>query len=294
MFFWRCKNKGTRRSTMRKRATKRIDFIMLWLRRFGIVMGAVVFTLWVGAWFWLSGAVHNAAEWGRTQAIEMSADAGFVVQNILVEGRINTDRDVLAGLVNVQKDDPLFSFSPSEAQALIEKISWVRNVQVERRLPDTIYIGLQERVPIALYQKNSKLSLLDEQGDVITDYGLKHFQNLLLVTGEGAPKNAYDLIQTLNVEDTIFPYIEAASFVSKRRWNLKTRSGIAIKLPAEDLGFALSRLAIFHSENNILDKDLQHIDLRDASRIIVQAVPGKVQEYSINQFKAGYNPGSNI
>lgn len=293
--FLRRKNqRGTRRSNARKRASSRMDFFFLWMRRFGVVIGAIVLTLWIGAWLWLSGSVQSAGEWSRMKTIEMSADAGFTVQNILVEGRENTDPDVLLGIVNIRKDDPIFSFQPAAAKELIERISWVRSVKVERRLPDTIYIEIEERKPMALYQKDKKLYLIDLEGKIITDFGLNRFADLLLVSGAGAQENAYNLIQNLSVEDVLLPYIEAASFISERRWDLKTHAGITVKLPAEDIGFALRRLALLQEDNQLLDKDIEHIDLRDQSRILVQAAPGKVQEYSINQFKAGYSPGDDI
>lgn len=123
---------------------------------------------------------------------------------------------------------------------------------------------------------------------------MSRFKDLLLVSGDGAAENAYTLMINLAVEEALLPFIEAASYMSGRRWDLKTRSGITIKLPAEDIGLALRRLVILQEENDILGKDIQHIDLRDSDRIIVQAVPGKVQEYSINQFKAGYKSGNDI
>ena len=296
MRFWRSKksNRGTRRSTMRKRASSRLDFFFLWMRRFGIALGVIVFTLWVGVWLWLSGSIQSAGDRIKNNAIEMAADSGFTVKNILVEGRVNTDADVLLGIVNLQKGDPLFSFNPVEAGELIGRIAWVKSVKVERRLPDTIYIGLEERKPLALYQRKQKISLIDYDGDVITDYGLNRFKNLLIVTGENAPKNTYELVRILSAESQLMSHIEAASFVSKRRWNLKTKSGITIKLPAEDIGYALKRLAVLQEENQILSKDLQHIDLREPDRIVVQAAPGKVKEYSIKEFKAGYKSGNNI
>lgn len=294
MLFKRKKSKGTRRSTMRKRPQNRLDFAMLWMRRFGVALGIIVLTVWVGAWLWLSGSVHNAADWSKDSVVELAANHGFKVENILVEGRVNTDPNVLLGLINVQKGDPLLAFNAQDAKDLISRITWVDQVRVERRLPDTIYVELKEREPLALYQKNQKLVLIDQNGEGITDFDLQRFQNLLLVTGEGAPENARELLAYLNAEDGVREHTASAIYIGERRWNLRTKSGIEIKLPAEDVGLALRRLAMMEVEKNILDKSLQHIDLREPDRIIIQAVPGKVQEYSIQHFKAGLKAGDNI
>lgn len=279
---------------MRKRPQNRLDFVMLWMRRFGVALGVIVLTIWVGAWLWLSGSVQNAANWSKSSVIELAANHGFEVENILVEGRVNTDPNVLLGLINVRKGDPLLAFNAQDAKDLISRITWVDEVRVERRLPDTIYVELKEREPLALYQKNKKLVLIDQNGEGITDFDLQRFQNLLLVMGEGAPENARELISYLNAEDGVREHTASAIYIGERRWNLRTKSGIEIKLPAEDIGLALSRLALMEEEKNILGKSLQHIDLREPDRIIIQAVPGKVQEYSIQHFKAGLKAGDNI
>lgn len=225
----------------------------------------------------------------------MSADAGFNVQNILVEGRVHTDSDVLLGIVNVQKGDPLFSFDPQNAKELIQRISWVKSVQVERRFPDTVYIGITERVPLALWQKDKKLFLIDEDGAVLTDYGLKRFSDLMMVVGDDAPPKAKTLLDDLRAEPLLAGRIETAERVGERRWNLKTKEGMLIKLPAEDVGLALRRLAIAQEQDDLFGKSLQHIDLRKPDRIIVQSAPGQVQEFNIESFlKAGYSSGNDI
>ena len=289
------KRKGARRNPNYKRPTKRWDFFVLWLRRFGFALGAFVFVVWAGAWLYLSGAIESAADWSRHKTIVISADAGFRVANILVEGRVNTDPDVLLGLVNVQQGDPLFSFNPQSAKELIERVSWVKSVQVERRLPDTIYIALEERTPLALWQNAGKLYLIDGQGAVLTDYGLKRFSGLVMVSGEGSKENAAELLRTLSAEPKIYERIESAQFVANRRWDLKTTEGLHIKLPAEDIGLALRRLAMMEEDKAILGKSLEHIDLRKADRVIVQTAPGKVQELNVDNFlKAAHSGGNDI
>mgnify|MGYP001627742394 CR=1 FL=1 len=289
------KRKGARRNPNYKRPTKRWDFFMLWMRRFGFALGAFIFVVWAGAWLYLSGAINSAADWSYHKTIEMSVDAGFHVDNILVEGRVNTDPDVLLGLVNVQKGDPLFSFYPQSAKELIERISWVKSVQVERRLPDTIYIGLEERAPLALWQSDNKLYLIDAQGAVLTDYGLNRFSGLVMVSGQGSKDNAAELLRILQAEPKILERIESARFIAKRRWNLETGDGVQIKLPAEDVGLALRRLALMEDDKAILGKSLEHIDLRKSDRVIVQTAPGKVQEFSVDNFlKAAHSGGDDI
>lgn len=221
--------------------------------------------------------------------MQVSAASGFAVENILVEGRVYTDTDTLKAITNIQKGDPLFSFHPAEAQDMIEKLSWVRVAHVERRLPDTIYIGLEERKPLALWQREKRVSLIDEEGVVLTDHKLERFKDLMIVVGKQAPEKSPAFLKMLEAEPSIKERAEAASLVSDRRWDVKLESGAVVKFPEENLELALRRLAVTHEEEGILDKNVGVIDVREPDRITVRTKPGAVQEY-----KAGYNPDGNI
>ena len=235
--------------------------------------------LWLGAWIWLSHTPQKIAHWSAVQFQQLAATQGFAVQNILVEGRKNTDPDVLRALLNVERDDPVFAFNPVEAKELIERISWVREAHVERRLPDTIYIGLVERVPLALWQNKGKVRLIDADGVTLTDRKLKKFSDLIVLVGQDAPKHAPALLRLLHVEPVLKDSIEAATWVGKRRWDLKTKGGITVKLPEGDLGLAVRRLAKSQEDDHLLDKEINVIDLREPDRITVRTKPGAVKEY---------------
>ncbi len=281
--------RGTRRSTLNKRRKGKMVVVQAWLRRFGMGLGVMVFVGWLGAWFFLSDADIKTADWTKQSTLSLSADMGFSVRNILVEGRVNSDPDVLKAIINIEKGDPLFSFNPKEAQQLIEKITWVKAAHIERRLPDTIYIGLEERRPLALWQKDKKLRLIDSEGEVLTDHNLKRFKDLIIIVGTRAPEHAPELISLLKVESELAKRVQSASRVGNRRWDLKLEDGTAVKLPEDDIGFALRRLAVAQEEDGLLDKDIVSVDLRKTDRIVVRTRPGKVQEY-----KAGLKTGNNI
>lgn len=245
-------------------------------------MGVVIFIGWVGAWFFMSGAPEKLSAWSSHKLVAYTANKGFTVQNILVEGRHYTDADVIQAIVGVEKRAPLFSFDPDAAQATIEKITWVKSAQVERRLPDTIYIKLQERVPMALWQRHNRLSLIDTEGVVLSDKNLENFRDYIIVVGEKAPNAAPDFLKLLMAEPVIVKHVEAISYISERRWDLKLKSGAIVKLPEKDLPLAMRRLAVMQEDQNLMDKDIQVIDVRDQTRITVRTKPGAVQEYRAN------------
>src|SRR5437762_728813 len=83
---------------------------------------------------------------------------------------------------------PLLAVSPSEAKTQLEALPWVRSAAVERRLPDTLHIRLVERQPLAFWQRQGKLVLIDRDGVVITGDRLERFPGLVVIVGDDAPK----------------------------------------------------------------------------------------------------------
>jgi cell division protein FtsQ len=71
--------------------------------------------------------------------------------------------------------------------------------------------------------------------------------------------------------------VETATLVSGRRWDLTLKSGADVKLPEDEMGLALRKLAVSQEEEALLDKDVLVIDVRDEGRITVRTKPGAAQ-----------------
>ena len=238
----------------------------------------------------LSGAMDRTHQKVQNKLYSVLADSGFRVENILVEGRTETDADVLRAIINLERGDPIFAFDPAETREMIERLSWVREAHVERRLPDTVYIGLVERKPMALWQYKNKLRVIDADGVTLTDKLSVNQKTLPIVVGEYANEQAYNLLVMLEAEPDINNLVEAATWVGDRRWDLTLKNTMTVRLPESDIGLALSRLAHANAKDKILEKDLSVIDLRETDRITVRTRPGSVQEYKASfDTKAGDN-----
>ena len=262
-----------------KKRQGRSVIVLAWLRRFGFGLAIFTLALWLGAWFFLSDAAKETGAFLRKEILTASAEAGFSVQDMMVEGRIYADPDVIRGLVNMQPGDPLFAFDPVAAKELLEQVAWVKEAKVQRRLPGTIYVSLTERIPLALWQEDKKTVLIDTEGVVITDYNLARFENLVLVRGREANEHAPPLLEMVAAEPLVAERLAAAQWVSGRRWDLTLKNGIVVKLPEEEIGLALRRLAASQEKDGLLERDIKNLDLRENDRIVVRTKPGGVQDY---------------
>lgn len=241
----------------------------------------------------MSDAAYHAGQWAKEKVLSATASTGFTVEDLLVEGRVYTDSDAILAIANIQKGDPLFAFDTAGAKNMLEKLSWVKSARVTRKLPNAIHIELEERQPLALWQQNKKLTLVDTEGAFLTDRDLKRFKDLIIVVGDQAPQNAGALLELLNAEPSIYSKIESATFISERRWDIVLKNGVKVKLPEDGIAFALSRLAKAQEEENLLDKDIKAIDMREVERIVIKTKPGAVQEYKAS-FLTNSNSGDAI
>jgi len=220
-------------------------------------------------------AIRSAAPGGTLATMReriggATAVAGMRVANIVIEGRANTPEALLRAAVGVSKGDPILGFSVEEARARIETLTWVEHATVERRLPDTIVVFLQERRPFAIWQNQGKFVLIDRAGQVVANQDVASFRKLPLVVGPGAPAAAAVLLDALTDRPALAARVVGAVRVGERRWNLRMNNGADVMLPEGHETAALDRLAQLQQEHALLDRPVTSIDMRLPDRLVVR------------------------
>jgi len=214
--------------------------------------------------------MERQMEMARSELMQATADAGLAVREVLVRGRQVTSRDDLLAALDVHRGMPILAIDMEETRRRIESLGWVKSVTVARRLPDTVYLQIEEREALALWQHDGRVALIDREGTVIQRHKLEGFAGLPLVVGADAPQNAASLIDLLRGYPAVAGQVEAAVRVSGRRWNLRLQNGIDIRLPAAEVGAALERLADYQREYALFERDVVAVDLRVPGRLIVR------------------------
>lgn len=201
---------------------------------------------------------------------QLGAEVGLKLRHIQVRGRSHIEKKTLLDTLDLQLDTPIFSVDLHALHRRVSDIGWVRNVVIERRLPGTIYIILEERVPVALMQNNSTHQLIDATGAIIDGADPRDFTHLKVVAGDNAAANAAPILAALRTEPELFSEVWAISFQSKRRWDVHLKNGMEIRLPETDPISAWSRLAVIDREKSITNRDLGVIDMRLPKQVIVE------------------------
>jgi cell division protein FtsQ len=212
------------------------------------------------------------------RVLAMSAAFGLVVNEINVEGRETTDAATILTALSADRGTPILAVSPDRAKQQLETLPWVRSATIERRLPGTLIVRLSERRPLAVWQHDGKLELIDKQGEVIPVKNLSRFAKLPTVVGERAAVHAAALLDLLGHEPELAARVSAAVRVDNRRWNVRIDNTIDVLLPEEDLQGAWARLAVLERQNNLLKRDVQTVDLRLPDRLVLRTIAPSPKE----------------
>ncbi len=228
----------------------------------------------LGGWqAWRLGLVASVWAQAERVALAATAAAGLAVEEVYLEGRRLTPRDEVLAALEVRRGAPILAVDPAAARRRLEDLGWVSRASVERRLPNVVHVRIVERQPLALWQHQGRLALIDRDGTVILRRGVARFADLPILVGAEAPAAAAALIDEIAAVAGLADIVEAAIHVSGRRWNLRLKGDIEVRLPEEDVGSALARLGQLRQKDGLLERDIIAVDLRQPDRLIVRLGP---------------------
>ncbi len=264
------------------------------MRRVSVIAGglaAVMALVGAGGW-WLArtGAVARAMTAADARAALAGKAVGFAVENVSVVGREREDRQAILAALGVARGAPILGVDLAAAKARLETLPWVRSAEIERLLPDTLFVRLAERHPLALWQRQGKLALVADDGTVLAGQTLDAYGSLVVLVGDDAPKLGASLLAMLASEPALYPHVAAAVRVGDRRWNLRLDSGIDVALPEVDAAAAWHRLAELDREQSLLERNVLAVDMRLPDRLVLRLPQEPAKAAPAKKNKAGSNP----
>jgi len=227
-----------------------------------------------GAWYiGRDGRIAAFRADTQKRIAQTGADLNLVVESVQVEGRQRADKQAILSALGVSRGTPILSIDLDAAKARLETVPWVRSASIERLLPDTLYIRLIERAPLALWQHRGKFDLVDQDGNAIADADIGENPSLPQVVGEGAPAAAPDLLKVLASEPELKAHVTASVRVGGRRWDIHLDNGIVVALPENNATSAWHHLAALERSDKLLERNVQVVDMRLPDRVVLRVPP---------------------
>ncbi len=201
---------------------------------------------------------------------QQTARLGFKVGNVYLEGRKYTPLSDIIKAMNIRTGEPILGLSLNAIRDNLQAIPRVKYAEVARVLPDQLHIRIVEREPVAIWQNKGKLHLIDDDGIAMEYIDPAQYKNLLVVVGSDAPSHIHELLAMLALEPEMSKDVIAALRIGERRWNVRFKNGIEVKLPEKNATQAWQSFAGMQREDHILDRTIQSVDMRLPDRIFVK------------------------
>jgi cell division protein FtsQ len=200
----------------------------------------------------------------------MANSAGFRITAVAINGRKQLTQDEILAIGGVNGRSSLLFLDAAAVRDRLKANAWVREATVLKLYPGQLQIDVVERSAFALWQQDGRLSVISEDGAVLEPYVSHRFVSLPLVVGKGADVRARDFLALLARYPQVSAVTKAAIFVGERRWNLRLKDGLDIRLPENDVGSALAALSKFDKEDRLFSRDIVAVDMRLPDRLTVQ------------------------
>lgn len=230
----------------------------------------------------------------RQEAAQLAARAGFEVQKVEVRGVERMDEMPVYNIALGQVDRSMLALDLPKVRAQMLQLGWVKDARISRRLPDTLVVDIVEREPVAVWQHEGQLHLIDVQGAVLQPVSAGAMPDLPLVVGPYANRQTAGLNRLMENAPALKPMLAGATWVGNRRWDLRFQSGETLSLPEGDRASAtaLVNFARMDGVNRLLGRGIVKFDMRDPDRFVLRLPEGQAKDQPAAADKSASAPSA--
>ncbi|MFL6247401.1 MAG: cell division protein FtsQ/DivIB [Thermoanaerobaculia bacterium] len=206
------------------------------------------------------------------------SDERFAVRTIEVDGVVHTPRAALDSITQRYVGLNLFRIDIDRVQQDLGGLGWVRRIDIEKNLPDTLRIKITERQPVALVRLGEQLRYVDEEGMAFAELSPRVGDaDLPLITDASDAElvRTVALLRDLRARDReLYSRVSEVWPIPPRGFALYDRQlGAVVYANDEDIAAKWRNLyAVLRAENN---PKIEYADLRFADRVIVKPLESK-------------------
>jgi cell division protein FtsQ len=178
-------------------------------------------------------------------------------------GLAHTTRAEVEAALAGRIDGNFFAVDLAEPRAALERLPWVRRVQVRRVWPDRLEVTLEEHVAMARW---GDTGLLNEQGEFFPARGARELP--LLAGPAGSEAEVARRFQRYRaLLSPLGAPLERLILSPRYAWQLRLADGLVIELgrdaPADPIDARLARLVAVHAQTLArIQRRHEYVDLR--------------------------------
>jgi len=187
------------------------------------------------------------------------------IKNIKISGLDQKDNQIILNKLKYLNLENIFNINKYEIEKLLNSNSLIENYNVFKEYPSTINIDIKKTSFLAKVNNNGKIFLIGSNGKLTLEE--KTHNDLPFIFGKPNIKDFIEFKKILEKSKFSYNQIESFYFYPSKRWDLKLKENILLKLPVNFTNELLDNLYKFIEKYNL--KNSTVIDARIKNQIIL-------------------------
>ncbi len=203
----------------------------------------------------------------------------FMVKLMAIEGADGSVAEAIRSVVHVDFPVSSFDLDLDALRETIEDLAPVRNATLRIRPGGVLEVGVIERTPALVWRTREGVRLLDVDGVTVSEVNERQDRpDLPLVVGAGADGAVFEALDLVRASAPIAQRMRGLRRMGERRWDVVLDRGQTIQLPEVGAISALERVILLNSAQDLLARDITHIDLRNPRRPTLRLAQSSLEE----------------
>lgn len=172
----------------------------------------------------------------------------------------------------------------------VVELAAVDDAIVRIKTGGTLEIAITERAPVAVWRHTDGLRLIDAQGNLISMIPSRGVRaDLPLIAGDGAMDHIAEALALFSAASPVTDQVRGLVRMGERRWDMVLDRGQRVLLPEDGAVEAMHRVIALHAAQDLLNRDIVVIDMRNGQRPTVRL--GALAVTSLHPVVADVNEG---
>ncbi len=238
------------------------------------VLSVIIFIaiIALSVWMYKYNGYTKTSEFIYDKSTKLFIRMGLKIKSVEIEGNKKVPTEVISNKIIESLGDinekSILLLNLHKLNDDLTSIGWIENIDIKKKLPDTIIIHINERMPKYIWQNNGEVWLADEKGDLLTQKIEKEYIYLPIIVGQNAPTDIPEFINIINSSTDLAKLVVGGNKIGGRRWNINLKNNIKVELPEDNAAIAWKKLAELDKKNNLLSKNIDYIDLRIENQLV--------------------------
>lgn len=203
----------------------------------------------------------------------------FMVTSMVVEGGSAPVEAALMAVGPALFPVSTFHLDLEEMRAAMEAFDAVKRADLRVLPGGVLEVRVLEREPAIIWRSAEGLELLDDEGSRVAILKVREARaDLPMIAGEGAQHAVPEALLLLATAAPLGERVRGLERVGERRWDLVLTRGQRVLLPEQGAVLALERALALDRAEDVLERDVATLDMRDARRPTLRLNPDAMDE----------------